>query len=124
MASLENLNIAQQATQLLSNVRRDIRASCTEYKGRLDQNEWTAAFARANTNQQGTALVLLLQKVADHQAAVEAALLEWQVSVDDTQADYNLLRSAAEAMRDATAANVLNTLTQILIQVPAKTRLW
>ena len=124
MPSLESLKIAQQATDLLSNVRRDIRASATEYKGRLDNVQWTAAYTRTQVNAQGTALVALLQKVADNQSAVTAALVDWQVSVEDTTADYTQLRSAAEAMRDATAGNVLATLTAILAQVPAKTLLW
>lgn len=124
MPSLENLNLAQQATQLLANARRDLLASAAEYKGRLDRNEWTAAYTRTQVNSQGTALVALLQKVADAQTAVETALLEWQVSINDTRANYTQLRTAAEAMRDATVANVLTTLTQILTNVPAKTRLW
>lgn len=124
MPSLENLNLSQQATTLLSNVRRDLRSECATLKARLDANEWTAAYVQVQANNQGNALVALLQKLADHQAAVEAALLEWSVPVQDTRDDYNLLRTAAEAMRDATAANVSATLTQILSQVPAKTRIW
>lgn len=124
MASLENLMIAQQATTLLSNVRRDIRASCGEYKARLDDGEFTTAYVKTLTNSQGTALVKVLDKVADNQTAVETALAEWEVSIADTTADYTQLRDAAVAMRDATVGNVSNTLTQILAQVPAKTRLW
>lgn len=124
MPSLENLNLAQQATQLLANVRRDLIASAAEYKGRLDRAEFTAAYTRTLVNAQGTALVALLQKVVDAQASVEAALLEWQVSVNDTRADYTQLRTASEAMRDATAVNVAATLAAIIAQVPAKKRLY
>lgn len=124
MASLANLTIAQQATTLLSNLRRDIRQIATDIKGRLDRSEWTAGFAASSANSAGTRFVALLQKVADHQAVVEAALLEWSVSVDDTRADYQLLRTASEAMRDATAGNVSTTLTQILSQVSEQTRLF
>lgn len=124
MPSLENLNLAQQATTLLANVRRDLLASAAEYKARLDANQFTAAYTRTLVNAQGTALVALLQKVANAQVAVEAALLEWEVSVDDTRADYTQLRTASEAMRDATAQNVAATLTAIIAQVPAKTRLY
>jgi hypothetical protein len=124
MPSLENLNLSQQATALLANARRDLLASASEYKGRLDRSEFTAAYVRTLVNSQGTALVALLQRVADHQAPVEAALLEWQVSVNDTRADYTQLRTAAETMRDATAQNVATVLTQIIAQVPAKTRLF
>lgn len=123
-ATLESLVIAQQATQLLSNVRRDIRVACTEYKARLDAVEWTAAYVRQQTNAQGAALVTVLNKIASNQTAVENALVDWGVSVPDTTADYQLLRDAAIAMRDATNGNVSATLTQILTQVPAKTRLW
>jgi hypothetical protein len=62
--------------------------------------------------------------VADQRSPVEAALLEWQVSVNDTRADYQQLRPASEAMRDATAGNVATVLTQIIAQVPAKVRLF
>src|SRR5690606_14298141 len=124
MPTLESLHLAEQATQLLANVRRDIRASCNDYKVRLDRNEFTAAYVRTLANGQGQAILGVLQRLADHRAAVEAALLEWSIPVNDTRGDYNQLRQAAEAMRDATAANVAATLAQILTQVTPKTRLW
>lgn len=124
MASLESLTIAQQATNLLSNVRRDIIDTATSLKARLDANEWTATYVRSQANAQGVQLVASLQRVANHQAAVEAALTDWSVDVGDTQAEYALLRNAAEALRDATVGNVTATLTQIIANVLSKTRLY
>lgn len=124
MASLESLTIAQQATTILSNVRRDMRQHCQYHKGRLDATEWTAAYVASLIGQAGAGLVAQLDKIASHQAAVEAALVDWGVSVPDTQADYTQLRTAAVAMRDCTTGNVATTMTQILSGVPAKVRLF
>ena len=124
MASLERMTIAQQATTILSNVRRDLLAEVNRLKSRLDNNQWTAAFVASTANGVGTQLRASLQLIADHQAVVEAALLEWQVSVEETTADWDQLRAASEAIRDATPANIGSVLSGIIAQVPAKTRLF
>ena len=124
MASLEDLTIAQQAVSILGNVRRDVLAEANKLKARLDANEWTAAYVATTANGVGTQLVASLQRIATHQSAVETALTNWSVSVPDTTADYQELRSAAEAMRDATPTNISATLTQIIAQVPEAARLF
>ena len=124
MASLENMTIAQQATTILSNVRRDLLSETNRLNNRLDNNEWTASFVASTANQIGTQLRASLQRIADIQSVVESALLEWEVSVADTRADWQQLADASEALRDATSANVGSVLDGIIAQVPAKTRLF
>lgn len=124
MASLESMIIAQQATTILSNVRRDLLAETNRLNDRLGNNQWTAAFVASTANGVGTQLRASLQLIADHQAAVEAALLEWEVSVADTTADWGQLRDASEALRDATASNIGSVINGIISQVPSKTRLF
>lgn len=124
MASLESLNIAQQAVAILSNVRRDLLAECNALNARLDNLQWTAAFVASTANGVGAQLVTSLQRVADNQAAVESALVDWSVDVNATRADYTQLRDAANAMVAATPTNVNATLDAIIAQVPAKTRLF
>lgn len=124
MASLESLTIAQQAIAILSNVRRDILAEASSLNARIVGNQWTASFAAETANGLGVRFVASLQKIADNQARVKEALSVWSVSVAETEADYNQLRQAADAMKNATAANIQATLSGILSQVPEKVRLF
>lgn len=124
MPSYDNFKLVDQISVVLDTARKGIIDTATFQKARLDANEWTAAYVRAQVATSGANYVAQLQRIANKQAECEAALTDWNVSVPAMTAEYTLLRDAAIAMRDCTVGNVAATLTQIIAQVTPKTRLF
>lgn len=127
MATFETAQLGIVVFKWASNLRRNIRQNCTEYKARLTAGQpvaTVAAVANADAAEYLKTIGGLDLYISD--AGKRAKLLDglavYSINQATAQAELSALRSAAEGQRDAnknTANQINNMADAILAGLPA-----